>query len=138
MKLILNWLIQHFLFSGFLMFAAAPVVMGGNEGGAEPAEPIEGAEPVDDAEPVEGGEGAEPVEGAEKPEVPGQKPEVKVDARGLPPKVRETMEALKASDPKAHTWLKDKLFAEKAFREEFPKGIAEAKAVKAEYATFKQ
>src|ERR1700675_2099319 len=63
-------------------------------------------------------------------------PEVKVDGRQLPPKVREMMEALKTADPKAHTFLKDILFADRAFRQEFPGGLAEAKQLKANAAEF--
>lgn len=58
------------------------------------------------------------------------KPDAKLDARTMPPKVRETLDALKASDPQAHGWLKDRLFENRAWKQEFPGGLEEAKHAK--------
>lgn len=137
MNTILKWLLHHLMFAGTMFFAAAPVSVeaaGGNDDEAT------NDASNDNLDAGTSGHDLQNVDPADEKSVPAPaadgKPE-QLDGRKLPQKVRETLEALKATDPKAHTWLKDILFADRAFRQEFPGGIAEAKKAKEELATIK-
>lgn len=135
---LLHYLLQFLMAPVMLGFAAAPVVVP-EVGGADVSSGDAGNESGDDAgDTATGGETAVDVDGAEataKTETsPEAKPDAKVDNRSLPPKVREMMEQLKTADPKAHGFLKDVLFRDRAWRQEFPNGIQEAKALKEQLA----
>lgn len=124
MRFLLNWLLNHLMFAGTMFFAAGAIA----DAGASDTPPVES--PTESDTGTEGGT-EPPPESAPPPEVKADaKADVKVDGRQLPAKVRELMDGLKASDPKAHGWLKDILFADRAFRQEFPGGLPEAKKLK--------
>ena len=137
MKTLFNWLLNFMLSRGTLFFAAAavvPDVSSGNE--APPVQDSTQSDGVQDDtspsdSPIQDGEKLGDSAVDERVDPTSQKADAKVDGRALPPKVREMMDALKASDPKAHGFLKDVLFRDRAFRQEFPGGIAEAKQLKA-------
>lgn len=130
---LLMWLMP-FGAMGFASAAIVPEVGGGADAGAEPV--------ASDGQDDSGGSGGDAQAASDAGDnattdapsadaKPESQPDAKVDGRALPPKVREMLDALKASDPKAHGFLKDVLFRERAFRQEFPGGIAEAKQLKA-------
>lgn len=137
----LLWLFAKLLFMGTMFFAAGavadPVVSGGDDGAALD-DAAAAAEPTgDDPDPAAGGSGDDPAADPNaKPPVIDGKPDDKLDGRTMPAKVRETLDALKTADPAAHTWIKDRLWAERNFRQEFPGGLAEAKKAKEEVALF--
>lgn len=141
MKTLLTWLLHRLLFSGTLFLAAGAVAVPEVGGGDAPAD--NGGSP-ENLSP-EGAAPREGIEEAESPEPAGAVPELtpagvpdaKLDNRTLPQGVKTVLEQLKASDPKAHTWLKDELFANRAFRQELPGGVAEAKELKAAAESFK-
>lgn len=137
-KHLLNW----FLFSGTMFLAAGAVadVAGGADGGAADAgntdaggdgsaaddHAADGAADVaDDA----AGDAAANQDDAAATQA-DQDAAQKLDGRSLPPKVKELMDGLQKADPKAHVWLKDRLYAERQFRQEFPGGLQEAKSLK--------
>jgi len=140
---LLDKLFHWMMLSGTMFFAAAAVVpeLGGSDasgndntgdGGTDgkfgtesPGESDIGTDDGGDAF-SEAGELTGNEKGASsKPGTDG-----KVDGRTLPPKVKEVLEQLKAADPKAHGFLKDVLFRDRAFKQEFPGGLAEAKKLK--------
>lgn len=140
MKTLFNFLIHYFLFFGTVFFAAAPVVVGDVA-----AEPVADASvddtPSDDTPADDAGGEVTPAEGAEEDKTvtpTGQKTDAKLDGRTMPPKVREMMDQLKVADPKQHAWLKDRLFENRAMKQEFPGGLKEMQAMKAEAAAFKK
>lgn len=137
-KMIL-WLFYKMLFAGTMFFAAAPVAVEG----------VADVPPVDSGTADEGGtvdaEATGESEGKPAPTdpagldaVPQAKPEVKVDGRALPQSVRNMMTELQKSDPKAHGFLKDVLFRDRAITQEFPGGLDEAKKMKADMAAISQ
>ena len=134
-------LLNYLMFAGTMFFAAAapPVIASGGEDGGNDAG--EGrnvdlpAETVPEGGSDSGEDAAETGEGIDA-KVPGDG--AKLDGRTMPPKVRETLDALKAADPQAHTWMKDRLFENREYRKELPGGLAELKQLKSDVATFKQ
>ena len=128
-------LFQHLLFwllSPSLLFATAAVVP--EVGGADGAVSGEAAPDAGDGTATDDGSGgldtAKPETDAAdsgKPEGAEAKPEGRTS---LPPKVREMMEQLKTADPKAHGFLKDVLFRDRAFKQELPGGLPELKKLK--------
>lgn len=148
MKTLLTWLLHRLLFSGTLFLAAGavadPVIAGGGDGAQ--GDSIPGSGGADDLPSApDAGTGAGDGSGGaadldvDSPAAADTPPatEAKLDNRTLPQGVKTALEQLKASDPKAHTWLKDELFANRAFRQELPGGVAEAKELKAAAESFK-
>lgn len=139
-------ILNYLLFAGTMFFAAGavadPVAAGGDDAANSAGD--DSAANGDDAGAGAGGEDgsrsdaqdADPL--ADDAAKSGAKPDAKLDARSMPPKVRETLEGLKASDPQAHTWLKERLFENRAFKQELPGGIEELKTLKNEVATIKK
>lgn len=64
-------------------------------------------------------------------------PEVVLDQRAMPVAVKDAIKNLQTLNPKAAGWLKDELGANRAFRQEFPGGMKEARELKASADSFK-
>lgn len=142
------WLFNHLLFMGTMFLAAAPVIAGGEEAGEHADASAndgtggstvhEGAGVSDDAgaatEDSDAGAGEENADGT--PKTKTSPADQKLDARSLPSEVKEFLKSLQGTNPKAHGWLKDTLYRERSYAQEFPGGVAEAKQLKESVATF--
>jgi hypothetical protein len=137
---------SYLMFAGTMFFAAGavadPIAAGGNDAGDPGADDgaangDPGADAGEDSSGSDNQSADEP--GADKPGIDGKpQADAQLDGRTMPPKVRETLDALKATDPKAHAWMKDRLFENREFKKELPGGLAELKTLKTEVATFKK
>lgn len=149
MNRLFELLIAKILFAGTMFFTAAAVALpaagagdgadgGGNDpiaeglpagdgaaGGDGSGPAAEGTDPIDDE--AAGGAPPDPKAGAQDPKIGG----------ALPKNVKTALETLKATDPTAAAWLKDQIFANRDFRQQFPGGMEEVKALKTAAETFK-
>jgi len=144
--MMIRWLLNHFLFAGTMFFAAgavADVASGAEAGGAgddggsaeNSGDGVDDAGGVSDAaaDDAQSGENAEQVDAPK--ETAGGKPDAKVDARSLPPAVRDFMKDLQAKDAKAHGWLKDVLFRDRQLAQIVPGGMKEIQTLKTQAET---
>jgi hypothetical protein len=144
MNFLLQHLLNYFLFAGTMMFAAGAVAdVGTQDDGAQADAGGAGsggdASQVDDRGDAGAADQGDQGDGADKSGVgaddaanaDGSAADAsKLDARTLPPSVKATLAELQAKDPKAHAWLKDRLWAEKRFRDEVPGGLEEVKQLR--------
>jgi hypothetical protein len=140
-----HYLLNFFFPFLMLTFAAAadPVAAIASPGEASSSGDAE-TQPGETAQPEEATSAGAEANASGQPEPeremddPAAPPEARIDARGLPLKVKELMSALQESDPKAHGWLKDRLFREKIFSEKVPGGIKELEGILATVGAIKE
>lgn len=127
MNFLLKHLLNWFLFAGTMMFAAGAVAdpvasadpVGDPDPGADPQADHSASDPGADPDPAADPSAADPAAD------PQADPNAKLDARTLPTSLKTAMAELQKADPKAHAWLKDRLWAEKRFRDSVPGGLEE-------------
>ena len=131
MNFLLKPLLNYFLFAGTMMFAAGAVA---DPAVSDPVDPP--SDPVDPpSDPAGVDPPADPAEPVADPAVdpnadPNADPSAKLDARTLPAGINAMMADLQAKNPKEHALLKDRLWAEKRFRDEVPGGLEEVKQLR--------
>lgn len=130
MKTMILWILHHFMFAG-TKFAAAPVDLGGLDAPVDTPTDAPADDPQPEAEASSSGDDpAAPVDAEPAPEVV-------LDQRAMPVAVKDAIKNLQTLNPKAAGWLKDELGANRAFRQEFPGGMKEARELKASVDNFK-
>lgn len=112
--------------------STSPVDLAGVEDA--PIDPVDNLEAQPEAEVSPSGD-AQP-ETQPDPALETQ-PEVVLDQRAMPVAVKDAIKNLQTLNPKAAGWLKDELGANRAFRQEFPGGMKEARELKASADSFK-
>lgn len=132
MNFLFKHLLNYFLFAGTMMFAAGAVAdpvasadpAGDPDPGADPQSGPAASDPGTDPDPNADPAAADP---ATDPNADPNADPAKLDARTLPASLKTAMAELQKTDPKAHGWLKDRLWAEKRFRDAVPGGLEEVK-----------
>jgi hypothetical protein len=132
MKFLMNWLINHFLFSSTLFFAAGSVVLNdgaanlvptsvetGGEGAAEEVT-TEDVDKTAEGEQTAAGEGVSPV-----------KDDIKaLDLRTVSPEVKSHLKELAKTNPKLANAIQNAVYTSQTFLKEAPGGVKEIRELR--------